>query len=215
MQDIPDTLIGTFVEACHRVAAHRLVRCSSGNLSWRLDDSRFLVTASGSWMASITPDQVSVCCTADGGLLEGGRPSVEAGFHAGILRSRPDTDAVLHFQSPCATTLGCRTDAASINYAVIPEVPVYIGSIANVPYILPGSPELAGAVVHAMQTHDLAVLTNHGQVTVGSSLDAAIQNAAFFELACQIILHGGDSIAPLPEEAVANFLANRAYSAPE
>ncbi len=213
MRDVPDAHIETFVAACHNVAAHGLVRCSSGNLSWRLDDSRFLVTASGSWMESLTPAEVSVCCTADGSLLEGNPASVETGFHAGILRSRSDVDVVLHFQSTCATTLGCTAGAADINYAVIPEVPVYIGAIATVPYLLPGSPALASAVVEAMQDHDLAVLSNHGQVTVAGDLDAAIQNAAFFELACHAILHGGSSITPLPAAAVAAFQAHRTYAA--
>jgi ribulose-5-phosphate 4-epimerase/fuculose-1-phosphate aldolase len=215
MRDVPDAHVKTFVEACHRAAAHGLIRCSSGNLSWRLDDSRFLVTASGSWMESLTPDQVSVCCTADGSLLEGRPASVETGFHAGILRSRSDIDVVLHFQSSCATTLGCTSAAADINYAVIPEIPVYIGAIATVPYLLPGSPGLATAVVEAMQDHDLAVLCNHGHVTVARDLDTAIQNAVFFELACHIILHGGDNTEPLPPEAIAAFQAHRTYAAPE
>ncbi|MBT3296907.1 MAG: class II aldolase/adducin family protein [Verrucomicrobia bacterium] len=214
MRDVPDTTVEEFVSACHRAAAHDLMRCSSGNMSWRLDDDRFLVTASGSWMGSITPDQVSVCCTADGSLLEGQPASVETGFHAGILCTRADVDVVLHFQSPCATTLGCTADAATRNFAVIPEVPVYIGPIASVPYILPGSPELAVAVVQALQQHDLAVLSHHGQVTVARDLNAAIQNAAFFELACHILLHGGQDIEPLPEEAIAAFQAHRTYTAP-
>lgn len=214
MRDIPDTHIDTFVQACHNAAAHGLMRCSSGNMSWRLDDSRFLVTASGSWMESLTPDQVSVCCTVDGSLLEGNPASVETGFHAGILRSRSDIDVVLHFQSTCATTLGCRTDIADITYAVIPEVPVYIGPIATVPYLLPGSPELAAGVVEAIQDHDLAVLAHHGQVTVAHDLNTAIQNAAFFELASHIILHGGKDIEPLPEDAIAAFQSHRTYAAP-
>jgi ribulose-5-phosphate 4-epimerase/fuculose-1-phosphate aldolase len=214
MRDVPDATVEEFVSACQRAAAHGLMRCSSGNMSWRLDDDRFLVTASGSWMESITPDQVSVCCTADGSLLEGQPASVETGFHAGILCTRADVDVVLHFQSPCATTLGCTADPSSIEYAVIPEVPVYIGPVASVPYILPGSPELAAAVIEAMQTHDLVVLAHHGQVTVARSLDHAIQNAVFFELACQIVLQGGEQVEPLPAGAIAAFQSHRTYAAP-
>jgi ribulose-5-phosphate 4-epimerase/fuculose-1-phosphate aldolase len=182
-------------------------------MSWRLDASRFLVTASGCWMESLTPEQVSLCRTADGSLLEGRPPSVESGFHAGILQCRSDIDTVLHFQSPCATTLGCTIGAGEINYAVIPEVPVYIGAIASVPYIRPGSPELAAAVVAAMQDHDLAVLAHHGQVSAAPDLNSAIQNAVFFELACRIILHGGDKVEPLPAEAISAFQTHRAYTA--
>lgn len=213
MQDVPDAHIDSFVAACHAVATHGLVRCSSGNLSWRLDDSRFLVTASGSWMETITPSEVSLCSTADGSLLEGCAASVEIGFHAGILRQRQDCDVVLHFQSPCATTLACSGNAATVNYAVIPEIPVYIGPVATRPYLLPGSADLADAVVDAMQQHDLAVLANHGQITVARDLNAVIRNAVFFELACCIILNGRDRITPLPADAIAAFHATRSYGA--
>lgn len=215
MRDVPDTHIDRFVKACRSAAAHGLMRCSSGNMSWRLDDSRFLVTASGSWMESITREQVSVCCTADGSLLEGNTASVETGFHAGILRHRSDIDVVLHFQSPCATTLGCTRNLTTTRYAVIPELPVYIGAIATVPYLKPGSPELATAVVEAMQDHDLAVLSHHGQVTVAHDLNTAIQNAAFFELASHIILHGGEAIEPLPENAIAACQSARDCASPK
>jgi len=33
-----------FIQACHEAAARGLLRCSSGNLSWRLDAERMLVT---------------------------------------------------------------------------------------------------------------------------------------------------------------------------
>ena len=61
-----------------------------------------------------------------------------------------------------------------------------------------------------MREHDLAVMANHGQVTVARNLDHAIQNAEFFELACQIIVQSGDNIRPLTQEAVRELLAMRA-----
>ena len=84
-----------------------------------------------------------------------------------------------------------------MNYDIIVEVPCYIGPVAVVPYLLPGSPELADAVVAAMTGHDMAQMRNHGQITVGTTFDDAIQRAAFFELACEVILRGGDRLHPL------------------
>jgi ribulose-5-phosphate 4-epimerase/fuculose-1-phosphate aldolase len=129
------------------------------------------------------------------------QPSVEMGFHAGILRCRPDVNVVLHFQTPCGTALASRNEE-NVNYFVIPELPFYIGPVARVLYEQPGSEELADAVTDAMRTHDMVTIVNHGQVTVADSFAHAIQNASFFELACEIILHGGDELAPLScEEA--------------
>ena len=149
-KDIPDRILKDFVSASREVGRRGLTRCSSGNLSMRLDDERMLITASRSWKGELTPGQICVCRISDGKALDGKNPSVEAGFHAGILRARPDMRVVLHFQSPCATTLAC-IPRKNINYFMTPEIPFYIGSIARVPFILPGSKDLANAVTTAMR----------------------------------------------------------------
>ena len=207
-KDIPDRILKDFVSASREVGRRGLTRCSSGNLSMRLDDERMLITASRSWKGELTPGQICVCRISDGKALDGKNPSVEAGFHAGILRARPDMRVVLHFQSPCATTLAC-IPRKNINYFMTPEIPFYIGSIARVPFILPGSKDLANAVTTAMRHHDLAVLVNHGQVTVARDLEHAIQNAEFFELACEIIVESGGKAAPMPRALSRKLLALR------
>lgn len=193
-----------FAAAARRAGALRLMQCSSGNLSCRLDGGRMLVKASRAWMADLTPQQIALCNIADGASLNGPAPSVEIGFHAGILRSRVDVNVVLHFQTPAATTLACGR-AESVNFFVIPEIPVYIGAIGIVPFLDPGSRPLADAVTEVMRTHNLAILKNHGMVTVGKTYDEAIQRAVFFELACEIILRGGSRVEPLPADAAAKF----------
>jgi len=208
MQHVPEGVIDEFVAAARRVAACGLVRCSSGNLSWRIDDERLLVTASGSWMADLTADQVALCRLADAAPLNDLRPSNESRFHAGILRQRPEMRVVLHCQSPCATAIAC-SDLEGIDFNVIIEVPHYIGPVAVVPYLPAGSAELAQAVVQAMTSHDMALLRNHGQVAVGSDFRDAIQRAAFFELACEVILRGGDRVRPLSQQAVGEIRAAR------
>jgi len=119
-----------------------------------------------------------------------------------------DVNVVMHFQTPCATALACR-HADNINYYVIPEIPFYIGPVAGVPYLLPGSKELADAVTNAMQNHDMVMMKNHGMVTAAPDYEHAIQNAEFFELACRIIVCNGDSVMPLSEEDIECLLRLR------
>jgi len=208
MIDLPEQIISRFLQACHDVARRRLVRCSSGNLSLRLDTQRLLITTSRSWMESASADDLCICSISDGSLVAGKKPSVETGFHAGILRTRPEVNVVLHFQTPCATALASR-DSQNINYFVIPEVPYYIGPVARIPYLAPGSEELAQAVTDAMRRHDMVTIRNHGQVAAARDLPQAIQNAEFFELACEIIVHGRDKITSVPDEYVNQLLTLR------
>jgi ribulose-5-phosphate 4-epimerase/fuculose-1-phosphate aldolase len=211
MRTAPRRVLDVFVSACRDVARRGLVRCSSGNLSLRLDRERMLIKASRSWMERLTRDDVSVCRIADGRLLHGRKPSVEIGFHSGVLRARPDVGVVLHAQPPAATALACR--GGRRNWSVIPEVPFYIGPVARVPYLLPGSRALAEAVVAALRDHDLAVLDHHGVVTAAPDLDHAIQNVSFFELACEVLLAGGRGVTPLSPRAVRELMTLRVGSA--
>lgn len=212
MVDVAENILVEFLEACHEAASRGLMRCSSGNISRRLGDDRLLVTSSRSWMESVSGDQVSICRIADGAILDGPKPTVEIGFHAGILRSRPDINVVMHFQTPFATTLACR-EPDDVDYFVIPEIPFYIGHVAKVPYLFPGSKELADAVTTAMQDHDMVIMSNHGMVTVATDYAHAVQNAEFFELACEIITNGGNTAKPLSQKEVNRLLELRQDSA--
>ncbi len=210
-QSAKDSL-GEFVGAARAVAGHGLVVRGSGNLSCRLAEDRMLITATGSSMADLSEDQVAVCRISDGARSHGADPSKEIGFHAGVFRQRPDVNAVLHFQSPCATTLACRRPQVA-DFGVIPEIPYYIGPVAWVPYLLPGSRELADAVTDALLKHDLAMLRCHGQVVVARSLGEVIDKAAYFELACRVILGAGASLETISAEGVAELLRAKQASA--
>ena len=211
MTTAPQNILDTFVAACRQAAQHGLMKCSSGNMSWRIDDQHMLISTSRSWLDRLTTDDVAICSIVDGRILNNKRASVELGFHLGILQARPDINVVLHYQTPCATALACR-NTDNINFFVIPEIPFYIGPVARIPYFPPGSQELADAVINAMRSHDLLIMGNHGQVTVAKDFDHAIQNAEFFELACDVILRCGDAVIPLPEAESNALLASRLAS---
>ena len=184
-----ELIITAFVQACHKVAQYGLISCSSGNLSWRIEPDTALLSASGAWLAELTPEQVAACEMDTGRCLNGKVPTCESIFHLGILKTRPEMNVVLHFQSPYAAAIACgKTE--NLDFNVIIEVPLYIGAVATVPYLPPGSAELAQAVVDAFKNPqtNMAILKNHGMVTVGKDFDDAIQKAVFFELACRILL---------------------------
>ena len=101
---ITEEHIQKFLEQAHRVGDAALTICSSGNLSWRIGDEA-LVSGTGSWVPSLQKEKVSQCLVATGEVLNGVKPSMESGFHLGVLRERPDCDVVLHFQSPFATAV--------------------------------------------------------------------------------------------------------------
>ena len=182
--------IQQFIAQAHRCGDARLTICSSGNLSWRIGDQA-LVSGTGSWVPSLKRENVAVCNIADGTSVNGVKPSMESGFHLGVLRERPDVDVVLHFQSPYATAVACMTDIPT-NFNVTAEIPCHVGSeIPVIPYFRPGSPELAEHVKEALRTHNSCLLRKHGQVVCGKDFDEVFERAMFFEMACRIIVQSG------------------------
>ncbi|MCD4830401.1 MAG: class II aldolase/adducin family protein [Anaerohalosphaeraceae bacterium] len=200
MKDSNKRKIQELVTACRETGELGLVSCSSGNMSCRCDDGLAAMSASGSWLGRINEEAIATCRIDSGEVVGELKPTVEAGFHLGILKSQPNVNVVLHFQSPFATAIAC-CEKIERNFNCIIEVPVYIGEPAVVDFYMPGSDALAAAVIEAMKTHQMVILRNHGQVTVGRDFDEAIQRAVFFELACKILTLQKDC-KPLSVEAV-------------
>ena len=192
--------IEEFLAQAHRVGDAGLMVCSSGNLSWRIGDE-VLVSGTGSWVPSLK-EKVSICHLATGEVLNGVKPSMESGFHLGVLRERADVNVVLHFQSPYAMAVACMKNRPT-HFNVTAEVPCHVGSeIPVIPYFRPGSPELAQAVVAAMKEHNSILLLKHGQVVCGKDFDQAFERAMFFEMACRIIIQSGGDYTVLALEEI-------------
>ena len=98
--------IDEFVRQAHRVGDAGLTICSSGNISWRVEEGgdTALVSGTGSWVPQLRVDQVSQVRVSTGEVLNGVKPSMESVFHMGVMRERPDVNVVLHFQMPPAIT---------------------------------------------------------------------------------------------------------------
>ena len=198
---ITDLHINEFLRQAHRVGDAGLTLCSSGNLSWRLGDEA-LVSGTGSWVPSLVREKVARCRVSTGEVLNGVKPSMESGFHLGVLRERPDCDVVLHFQSTYATAVACMEHTPA-NFNVTAEVPCHVGKdIPVIPYYRPGSPELAHAVVEALKDHNSALLLKHGQVVCGRTFDEVFERATFFEMACRIIVLSGGHYNVLSEAEI-------------
>jgi ribulose-5-phosphate 4-epimerase/fuculose-1-phosphate aldolase len=210
MKDIiSEKQMNDFIMAAHGVSRHGLVLCGSGNLSMRADEDHMLITESGAWMADMTKDQVAVCRIVDGVCVNQKTPSIEIGFHKAVLKKRQDINFVLHFQAPYTTALACRKIDWHHNLFLIPEVPYYIGPVGVIPYMPPGSEGLADAVATAMEDHDMVVLENHGQVTVGKDHREILERAVFFELASTIYYRAGKDTRFLKKNEVDTLLQAR------
>jgi L-fuculose-phosphate aldolase len=166
------------VDAARRLDALGLNQGTAGNVGLRVADG-LLVTPSGMPVDRMEPDDV-VALTAHGDPAPGQRvPTSEWRLHVGVLAARPDVAAVVHTHSPEATALACLgRPLPAVHYVVArtggPAVPC-------APYATYGSAALAANVVEALGAGFACLLANHGVITVGATLGAAVDLAADVE----------------------------------
>ena len=169
-----------------RMNASGINQGTSGNLSVRIPGG-MLITPSSLPYEQMEPADL-VALDLQGRPLEPHprRPSSEWRLHADILASRPELQAVLHCHSIHATALACHGRA-------IPPFH-YMTAVAGgddircAPYATFGTAELSALAVQALEGRQACLLAQHGQVTVGSSLDQALRIAIEVETLAQMYL---------------------------
>jgi ribulose-5-phosphate 4-epimerase/fuculose-1-phosphate aldolase len=174
-------------------AAERLLLSTCGNASLRIGDDGLLLSAAGSTLRSLDENSIAELRLSDGDLKSKCPATSEAELHRLVYLARPEIGALLHCQSPAATTLACMKDPpACLDY--IPEIPAYVRAHAYIDYAQPGTDALAESVARAFENPEVTVvqMRNHGQVIAGATWQKTVRRAVFFEQACWMALHGRD-----------------------
>ena len=161
---------------------------SSGNISVRVPDG-MLITPTNSCMGRLDPDRISKL-NRSGELIAGDKPSKEAFLHHSMYQSRPDEQAIVHLHSTHSVAVSCLAGLDESD--VLPPITAYyvmrVGSLPLVPYFAPGDEKLAAAVEKAAKLSRAVLLSNHGPVVSGKSLDAAVNSTEELEETAKLYL---------------------------
>lgn len=162
---------------------------SSGNISVRLADGGMLITPTNSCLGRLDPDRIARL-DRHGDLLSGDKPSKEAFLHHSMYRARPGEGAIVHLHSTHCVAVSCLEGLDPDD--VLPPVTAYyvmrVGSLPLVPYFAPGDEALAAAVEERARTAHAVLLSNHGPVVAGKSLDAAVNATEELEETAKLFL---------------------------
>jgi L-fuculose-phosphate aldolase len=198
-------------EAARRLAAERLVIGTAGNVSARAGEL-IAITPTGANLEDLGPEQVALV-DLEGDQVGGDlRPSSELGLHLGVYR-RYDTGAVVHTHAPMATALSCAIDELPVvHYQML----MLGGAVRVAPYATFGTPELAEVTLDALDGRSAALMANHGAITHGHDLDAAMDHSLLLEWACGVYWHakaiGGARTMDADEaQAVVEAAVQRGY----
>jgi len=172
---------------CQRLYQKEYIVGNEGNLSIRLDQSRFIITPGGLNKGYITADDM-VVCDQNGARLEGSNdPSSEVKIHAAAYRHRTDVNAVCHAHPVFATAFSLA--GIPFDQAILPEFIVAMGIAPLVKYATPGSERLASNLAEVVGKYDAFLLQAHGTVTLGKSMMEAFNRTELMERYARILFH--------------------------
>lgn len=186
---------------------YNLVWLAGGTVCARDPQTGYVVvTPSGLDYERLTPDDLTVT-DMDMNLVEGKyRPSVALNLWTGFLRARPELNAVVHTHSPYAT-------AFSVAYRPIPVITETMANWFGQPvkvtrYLSVEDPEFPTLPVEVMGNGYAVLLGNHGPITVGRSLEHALERAVTLEEAARTYMIAatiGMPVSVTEEQARASF----------
>jgi autoinducer 2 (AI-2) kinase len=206
LADIRQQLLDTVNE----LYAEGVITATGGNVSVRNPDveGQIWITPSQVFKGDLTPE-LMVLIDLDGKPLIPGQkaPSSEKSFHTQILTKKPEANVVIHAHAPFATILA---NAGIPFLPISSEAAFFGGDIARVPYMTPGSDELAEAVSDIMMDEWAVFMVNHGVVCAGRSLRKACDMIQIIDRTAEVILGCfavGKEPPLLPQSAIDKFRA--------
>ena len=185
------------------------VAAMDGNLSVRLKQDRILVTPTGLSKGSMRPADL-VIVDLDGKQVAGRRQvTSELGMHLMIYRTRADVKAIVHAHPPTAT--GFAAAGIALTEPLVCEVVMGLGCIPLARYGTPGTAELAQSLEPYVPKYDAILMSNHGVVAYGDTIEHAYMKMETVEHFAQISLvtHMLGRQQPLQEREIEKLLLAR------
>lgn len=183
--------------------AESLFAGTSGNLSV-YDQKTGIMTITPSSVAyeTMTEDDL-VLMKLDGEVLEGtNKPSSEWRMHAAIYKERNDISAVVHTHSPYATSFAVNQEGIPV--ILIEMVPFLGGDVPVSKFALPGTEDVGKEALETLKDRGACLMSNHGVLAVGSTLEQAHIRAIYVEDAAKIysLAKSNGQVQKVPEEFV-------------
>ncbi len=175
----------SLVDTAQLAYREKLFSGTSGNLSARLGDL-MLITPTSVRYEVLAPEDI-VAMRLDGTVVEGTcAPSSEWRMHAAVYREFPQLLAQVHTHSPYATAFAAAR--RPIPACLIEQAAFLGGEVPCAPYAPPGTEALGLCCAKTLEGKGGCLMSNHGVLAVGGSLNEALLRAEYIEDAAHICL---------------------------
>jgi autoinducer 2 (AI-2) kinase len=174
------------VDVVNELYATQLITATGGNVSVRAGTpGEAWITPSQLFKGDLSPE-ILIRVGMDGRALDADArsPSSEALMHVAVLEAKPEAQAVIHCHAPNATVLV----NSGLPFLPISTEAAFFVDIGRIPFVMPGTADLADAIVEAMGDGWAVLMQNHGLLVAGRSLRRAADSAEIIERSAEIIL---------------------------
>ncbi len=163
---------------------NKLSPIRSGNISVRHKRKKlegFLISPSGKKNIELRTKDI-VFVNMNGEAEKNMQPSSEWRFHLDIYKSKK-CNAIVHAHSKFSVICSCLFNEIPSFHYMVALTEAKIIKVAK--YALFGSKKLSNNITKAIKNSKSCLISNHGQLTIGQSLDKAYELAEEIELLCE------------------------------
>lgn len=195
--------LSTILEIGKHLHQRGLMVAGDGNISYRQANGEILITPSGINKSRLNRSDMAVIDLQDRRLE--GKPSSERTMHLEIYKAVPEARAVVHAHPPHAIALSLsRPGWPFLPIEALPEIIIAAGAIPIVPYARPGTLAMGLSLLPYLPQHRLMILSRHGAVCWGESLEEAADGIERLEQICTILKLSEElgGTTPLPAQEI-------------
>lgn len=184
------------LDLAHKISDYTI--CGEGNVSARVDESTFLIKASGTSLHTLSDEDLTLCNTNGAQIdLSHKNPSIETSFHAWIMRIFPEINFIAHTHPPHTTKILCSESIYDFaKHRWFPDQIVRNGTKSCiVPYASPGEAILKLVEKHVSKFIELEgffpkliLLQNHGIITASTSKKDCVAATLMCEKSADIFI---------------------------
>lgn len=175
------------VTAARRLYDKNILAATDGNISSKENDSQILITPSGKQKAFLYPEEIILYNIKDKDSKQ--KVSSELAMHLQIYKSCPKASFVIHAHPPSAIAWTIAfPKLKNLPYDILPELILAVGSIPFVPYARPGTEDMAKNIIPYLPHHKTLILTRHGALSWGESMEEALNGMERIEHTAHILM---------------------------
>jgi len=161
-----------------------LTTTSGGNISLKVGENDFLLTASQTDKGRMSADDIGLIHLDGKSEQSDFKASMETGMHLAVYQARKDVQAIVHAHPVFATAFAISNK--TVNCKLMGEARAICGEPAIAEYKLMGTKNLAEVVAKAAQNANIVLMQNHGVLAVGKTLLEAFDRLEVFEASAKL-----------------------------